>query len=67
MKILTSKLAFQCLCARVSETKLPYFIPCENHIHMLCYDTRLNKSYDSVGSKGMVPKRTCVIYLSQLH
>jgi len=64
---LTRKLAFQCRCARVSETKLLYFIPCENHILMLCYDTRLNKFDDYVGSKGIVSKRTCVIYLSQLH
>jgi len=63
----TSKLAFQCRCARVTETKLPYSIPCENHILILCYDTRLNKFDGYVGSKGMVSKRTCVIYLSQLH
>jgi len=55
------------ICEGKLETKLPYFIPCENHSLMLCYETRLNKFDNYVGSKGMVSKRTCVIYLSQLH
>ena len=52
------------MCEGKSETKLPYFIPCENHNLMLRHDTRLNKFDDYAGSKVLVSKRTCVIYLS---
>ena len=53
------------MCEGKSETKFPYFIPCEKHNLMLCYDMGLNKFYDHVGSKGMVSKRTCVMILGK--
>ena len=66
---LTGKLAFQCRCARVSQKLNSVILFPVNNTLMLCYETRLNKFDDYVGSKGMVSKRmlfTCLSFISFL-